>query len=152
MDYIVVSGARLIQHGRHESCWFIGNTLVPDSMASDYLIARNNWDNWYGVFRSIKQTADDFRNFPREHRRNSVSNLLILLSTRPFEEVIVWKCLYSCSFTNSQWTALRWVWMNVVMPIFAYMTRNSGCRLTPNLDTESVIKDEFVLVHVLMCR
>ena len=48
----------------------------------------------------LHDVSHDLRNFVGKQRRDRVSNLLVLFSSRAFEKIVVGECLQASSFTN----------------------------------------------------
>ena len=85
---------------------------------------------------------NDFREFPRQERRNRVSDLLVLFGARANEEVIVRKGLKPGSLPHREAPALQRIRMNKVMAVLGDMRCHCRRRLVFHLYTESIRKSD----------
>src|SRR6185437_14114909 len=89
---------------------------------------------------SLHQTEYELGDLKRQIWRNGIADLNVLLSSVPFKEIVVWKCLEARSLANGQAPALRGVRMDEVVAIFRDVARDGRRRLLMELDSKAIIK------------
>src|SRR5437764_13705148 len=103
---------------------------------------------------SRQQIKDQLCDLKCKQRRDRISDLFVLFGSRPFEQVVVWKCLNSSRFSDSKTSRLSGIGMDEVMAIFRNVRRDCRRHLFGQLNTKAVGKNRvrYVPLYVLMVR
>ncbi len=94
---------------------------------------------------------NDFRELPRQERRNRVSDLLVLFGAWANEKVVVRKGLKPGSLSDRETPALQRIRVNKVMAILGDMRCHCRGRFVFHLHTESVRKSKVVFLIGFPC-
>jgi len=73
------------------------------------------------IVRFFQHFKYNYSNVMGKQGWNGIPNLVILLCPVASKEVVVWKSLQASSLSNRETPALRWIIMNVIVTILAYM-------------------------------
>ena len=98
----------------------------------------------------LEYGVDDLCDLERQQGRNSIPDLMVLLSSISLEKVVVRERLKSCGLTDGEASALRGIWVNEVMSVLGNMTCHGGAWDVIPLDSEPV--NELATFPVCMSR
>jgi len=73
----------------------------------------------------LDEVNDNLRYLARQIRRHCVANLCILFRPVTFKKIVVRKGLKTCSFPDRKAPALRWIGVDVIVPVFGYVRDHS---------------------------
>ena len=100
------------------------------------------------IRRDAQKLENHLRYFSREHWRDRIADLPILLRPIAFKEVVVGEGLQPGRLSYSQATALGRIVMDVVMPVLLDVGNHGRCRIALHLHTKSVEKWDGIRIDV----